>query len=911
MRPFLSLNLCFKKPWLRGLLGAFLFSMGGISESPAAPPHPPRVHVNHAEDVWTITLFTSQKPQVYLKSLSKGRFVLQGIHKNKGLSESLKRLHSLLPPSIHIKKRKRGDWEMTTPVSANVRLKIQKKALVIDVQDASFQPQPDPISQATLPEPTPEPPPLKTVGHWDDHNKHAVLDLRTPHAVRIAVYERSGFHWVVLDTPYPVEIQPEGQDKAQGVRDIRVLRQNSLTLLQITLDPTYTLDPLWTTEGWRLTVVPYRAERSSPPYPWARNLQRTLIALKAPDLSICAFQDPLIRDPCVALVSKDPRAYQVQAFSCIAFETPKTSQGYVFHLKDSQTSIQSTPEGIQIRHPYGSPVEGARNDETSVVQQASYPLIIRFPESPLKGEVWSQERAQKQNAILHNSGPARERTRLDLALFYLTTFHYVESLNILRTLEAESSMIAIDPRFRAIRGMTLCLLNRYESGLKDLSSPTLSHIPETAAWKALCHHQLHPQDTLLMPWEDVYQQLKHYPRYAFEKIVFTIAQHAHQRGQFTLIQSFLEGLEGNYDAAYKTLYHDLMGYDAFYSKRYAQAFELWKANAEETPLPYRGMTQVADIMRQWNGYQAQPQEAIQALEASRPFLIHEPLMRPMLETLAQLYERMGSYAPAVMVWRELAEKYGLSDYTTPLYQALDHLLQDKDTFQKKPLKVVSVFEGCLPLISLQDMTGRALVMAGIQRLKELSLFDRASQVLASVQEPISEPALKIPYMIEAAELLFKRKLYEEALAQIQACWGEETHLMPQDKEKLFLLQAYTLKAQGQFNQAEQTLIQGHGYPEVMQALATFYLEQERWPEAFAAYQKILGQSKTDPHNPTWQRTVLNITLVAFHARDPHLRQWVHTTLKDAVQGTSLEETFRLLTDDAYQGAIDPQLLTLH
>jgi hypothetical protein len=531
--------------------------------------------------------------------------------------------------------------------------------------------------------------------------------------------------------------------------------------------------------------------------------------------------------------------------------------------------------------------------------------VIPFPEKPVQGMAWSEQKNTKTVAVAQaRTTQARFRARMDMAVFLLGTGHWLESFTHLSALESGDPGVTLNPLFRAVRGAAFALTGKHKNSLEDFSVPGLSGRAEIEAWKRVCRLHLISEDPARVPWEQIRTGLQIFPRHIFETLVVASARQAHMEQNYALIQPLLDMLEGQYDPGFRTEYHDLMGYSAFWNQDDERACLFWSPLARQNPVPWKGLNTLADVRaRMHQKTPPPPAESLKRLEEARAWLVHEPVTGPFLETRARLHEQAGQTVLVLATWLERHALQNPPDqnFRAECSRAARNLLDDASAFQTAPLKALAHLEKWITHLDPPTPEEEHLLVNTVKRLVMLGMNEQAHTALARYEPRIQNPAAlnlcTALHVILDYEKHEREDLPDDVRTRASPVMARTHDLDPAVRYRLITaLARRAINTGEEIPVAENLLRAWPEEPTLQELLAALYRKTHRWEEAMVTEQGLLDpQQEAQPDNPVWRRRVLNLALCAFALNQKVRKEHLSKTWGPAMVQTPDARLFALLT----------------
>jgi len=320
------------------------------------------------------------------------------------------------------------------------------------------------------------------------------LDFEWNETVKAAAFRRGEHIWLVFDKGASFDLSTLSRAFRAYVEAIEQRPHEAASVLRLRV-PDQMLATLASSEGtWTLMLGERVAE---PPLPLtfergAKRLGDASLAVPMPGAGKALWiKDPEVGDLFALVPAAAPVRGVITPRRFVDFVAPPTAHGLAIEPRVDDVQIKVDGEDVILFRDQGLVL--TRN---KVVREAKAPAGPRFSPGYMDFATWARggekdfnanESALQRDVAKADEKGDRLAARLEFAKFYLANDFVHEAYGMLAFIAAEEPKAESVPAFRAVRGVALVKLNRYEEALEDLASGRLANDDSAALWRAVAH----------------------------------------------------------------------------------------------------------------------------------------------------------------------------------------------------------------------------------------------------------------------------------------------------------------------------------------------------------------------------------------------------------------------------------------
>ncbi|MBU0859241.1 MAG: tetratricopeptide repeat protein, partial [Alphaproteobacteria bacterium] len=700
------------------------------------------------------------------------------------------------------------------------------------------------------------------------------ISVTTTENVGMAVFERFGTLWIVIDRPgFTMTPQISGPEKEKFAPFKRVDLPNG-TVFTTPLPEDAGAEIYGEGGGlvWRIISTP-KQRMISPVLP-----QRVFAGedparggtVKWPlgrVTKLIEVTDPAVGDIITVATVQDSSQNTGDLREFVDFTALRAPVGMAIRAKADDVKVEQVSGGVQISRPTGlalSRVKDVKSQQIrEQVQEAAAPVaatgelkrIFDFDRWMMGGV---DSLADNQHILLAGMGNkdknGKVQDALALAKMNIANDRGQEALGFLSFAAQELPQIAESPEFKALRGAAEALAGKHELAWRDLNDPALKNYDELNYWRAYALAWLGDwkQAGEMMPND--HQLLLSYPKALLEKLGIKLAEIALRKNEVPKAEGILKTLERS-RATLKPW--TVAGLDYLTGQAARQKGEPEKTRPLWEPLItgkddfYRARSGLALTMLELDSKDIDLTQAIDRLEGLRYAWRGDELEAQINYTLGKLYLQNKEYLKGFTILRDAAQMSPNSDianeiggYMTESFT--DLMLNNDELSAEDAVMVYEEFKGLTP----ENEEGRKLVRKLAERMVNADLLTRAGAILqdqvdfkiAGEEQARTAMRLAAIYLLDndpkpAVSVLEKAKTYYAA--------------QPDEKSQAEARAADMMRARAlsQMNQTEEAIALLNTFPvapDVNRLRADISWKAGLWEDSAEALQDLILDEAIEP-----------------------------------------------------------------
>ncbi len=586
-----------------------------------------------------------------------------------------------------------------------------------------------------------------------------VITMTSTKALGLAVFERAGTLWIVLDDPdMPVPPQISGPQKESFP---------PLTRVEFTGGSAYHM-PMpagmhVTGEGggllWRIVLSPI-AKRTNPALP-QRRFAAGSDALRGGSLlwpvagvrRVVDFNDPLIGDRLKVVTVSDSQQASGPAKSFPELRTLTSYIGIAIAPKTDDLAVQSTGEGVVATRPQGLALSHDRDVKPIEIREKVKPIYEQKEETPADkkedmSRIFHFDRwemgglpalDENQGVLMAGIGAKDEAGKIEdlmtLAKLTLANARGYEALGYLKVAGDALPEIVDNAEYKALRGAASALAGKYDEAIQDLSDASLSNYSELGYWKAYTLAGLEDWQQADQVAPTDYGVLLGYPKQLREPIALSLSEIALRGGKVDRAESILDMLESHQEGMSLPLtsaLNYLLGEEERQRGNKDKAKEYWKPLVEGKDDLYRAKAGLSLTRLELENNEITPAQAVDRLEGMRYLWRGDELETLINLRLGDVYINNGDYLKGLSVMRNAVT---LSPGSKMGQEVAEHMTKTfRDLFMTDKLAKVPPMEAVSVYDEFKELTppgeeGDKFVETLAERLVDVDLLSRAATLL--------------------------------------------------------------------------------------------------------------------------------------------------------------------------------------
>jgi hypothetical protein len=736
----------------------------------------------------------------------------------------------------------------------------------------------------------------------------AIANIDIGVSIAIAVYQRAGFVYVILDRKLP-EAQEDLLANQQQLR-LQKLKLASVSGFRLPLPDAIDVRVAQQGTAWQILLAKTR-----------RNLPVTLTLVADPDYALGArlvlpvtsaalpvrFNDPVVGDPIIVVPLGRPGEMLTISRSFADLDVLPTIQGMLLRPINETVVARQIPDGIEITAKGGlqmSPFTdtGARTrgaEQMAVGKALKLRLFDINGWQGRPGETYTHARQRLMQTVTDVPEIERDRARLQLARLYFANGFAAESLSMLKMLGDRLPDLAARPEFIALRGANRVLRGDLADGLKDLSSPELTMEQEIPLWQAYALAQQRDFNSAYPKFASSLQILEQYPEPFFTKMVVLALETALAQGKLREGYDWLVRWQLREDVQLNDLpaIKYLRGVMEHEFEHEDKARALWEDVARSSDRLYRTRAELALIDLDVAESKMGPLDAAKRLEGLRYGWRGDELEVDILGRLGGYYIVGNKYKDGLTTLGNAIHLYPKSPQVIPLHDKMVNSFRavflENAAPDLSPIEALALYQQFRDLIPTGD-DGEAVVRNLAERLVSIDLLDQAADLLTAQikNKPPGEVPARVAARLAGIRLLDKKP--ELALTALDST--DTTSLSQALLDERRYLRARALSELRRDQDALQVL--ANDQTEQGRMLhADIAWRAQRWAEAAQVLESLIGAPP--PTGVQLQPDIISLiinraTALALASDQPGLDR-LAIDFSAAMSSTPQADTFRLLT----------------
>lgn len=689
--------------------------------------------------------------------------------------------------------------------------------------------------------------PLKIAATPTANGVELVFPLTAP--TPAAIFPRGNQVWIVFATPATFNLAEVDRRFFSTIAGVEQNIKSAHTVVRITLAEATLVSAVQSGNAW---TVALSQSIATPPEaitftPQPRTVGPAGIRVTLPHASQAVWlDDPDAGDSIAVVPALGPSHGLVTPRRFVEFTAMASAQGLaVLSLVDGLKVVQegddvliSSDRGLTLSA--GSVPERQVRQPTAASVQA--PGYMDFLNWLGEGETFV---ADRQKLLMAQAPLDADLTkaRFALARFFVANELYPEAIGALRLLGQEDASAALDPAFKALRGISNLMMNRLDEARTDLTDNTLIEDAHAALWRSLLFTKLKDWSAARRNFALGEDEVGRYPpkwqgRLRLAAADAALAVNDIQGLDRQLSQMPPDGLES------KQLLEALLLRGRMLERigRNADALAAYKqvADSDDRQMSVRGRFAEVDL-RSRSGSMP-PAEAIAELDKLRFQWRGDELELGILRRLAELQIAEGDYRNGLNVMRAAVANFPKEPLARKMGEEMvtrfEELFVGGKADALPPVQALGLyydFKDLTPIGRLGDDMIRKLA----DRLISVDLLTQATELLQYQVDNRLDGVAKASVATRLAVVYLLDRKPEKALSAIRS--SRQTMLPPELARERRLLEARALSEVKQF-EAALDMIDGIEDAEAQTLAADIYWSARNWPAAATKLEAVLGDS---------------------------------------------------------------------
>lgn len=764
-------------------------------------------------------------------------------------------------------------------------------------------------------------------------NELTGLRLSLPVDAGGAVYERSGYLWVMLDRRAPVDLAGVWPRNAPKPQLVGTAATPDATLVRWRLPEGKYPGLRRDGNDWMIEVLD-----AAPRPPTDIKPDMLLAAEGGPRIvlrgaSFGAVRD--IRDPEVGdhiwVVPMAAPGYGTASDRRLAeLQMVATLQGLVIDPSTDEITVRNVPTGIEITTPGGLHLSdniaaasstGRKPGSPAGAQggsagQTPIPALATRSDGLFNFDVWGAGRRnffdrkrELQRTVIDAPLTARNAARLALAQFFFAHGYAADTLGILQVIEEDDATTAKDPAFRALRGASRYLVGDYAAASPDLFDGSLDAERETALWRGALLASQNDWIAASRYFAQADKALRSYPMELRLRFGLLAAQAAFMIGDSGLAKFQLDGLARlNPPRVWMDQIDYLQGKVLEKAYDVDAASAAWERTMGGLHRPSKVKARFARTEMLLGAKRMTPAEAIVELEKLRFGWRGDDIELAVLKRLGELYIQVADYRNGLQTLRDAVTYFPKSNDAPAIdgqmRSAFAALYIGGEADKLPPLTALSLYDDFHDLAPAGD-AGDVVASKLVDRLVGVELLDRAIDVLKQQVDTRLKGAALAEGVNRLGLIHLLSRQPEEALTVLSG-------RVPPEATPTAVAQRRQLKARalGELTRYKDALalLDGDNSQDADRLRAEIGWRTQNWPLAAYAFARLVPEaSKT--LSDTDRQTVLRLAIAQALKNDSAALKDIRKIYGAGMAESAFKESFDLVTAPGEGPAVDLRAIT--
>lgn len=571
-------------------------------------------------------------------------------------------------------------------------------------------------------------------------SRPASLPFPTTDPTAIAVFERAGYTWVVLDRHTAPDLPALVKSSAGVVMFADQQADASATLVRMIVAPGYHPFVHQDAGTWvvDLKVQPYKPDHpvNSEPQLNSADGPRLFVPIAGASRAI-TVTDPDVGDQFVVVPATAVGTGVWPQRATVDVDVPQTATGVIVEPHSDQVAIDVTSDGVVIAAPGGLPLSTELSDTgaSEMATKANFTRVLAIGDWAKGGGLnFDATRERLTVAAAVATEDDREVARLDLARFLFANNRSTEALGILRVIIKARADAENTAAVRGLRGAAELMMGRDSNAFADFSHPSLAGFEDANYWRAIAQTRVGDSASVLPLLKLKADLLKEYPLHFRKYLALEVATAANLANDSTGTKQFITLARSS----------DLTPHERAQIRYFEGAVSAAnKLQAEEALIAWDDVSKGPD--REYAAIATRDQlellyrlrkidrtALLRGLETLRYSWRGGRFEFDLLMRIAQLYSDNQQYDLAMNTWKRVSQYYKGTERATQalghMQETFDHLYGDGDADSLSPIKAISLFDQFRDLLPAGDK-GDQMINSLANRLVSVDLLPQAGQLL--------------------------------------------------------------------------------------------------------------------------------------------------------------------------------------
>jgi hypothetical protein len=685
----------------------------------------------------------------------------------------------------------------------------------------------------------------------------SLLRVELPYAKLPAasVFRRGMAIWVVADSPTlmdlraiaeipnsPISVLSEASEVSPGVTAFRLAAPASLSVSLSAAG-----------DSWVLAIgnaVPELPERLQVIRQTASD--KTRLRIPMPGLQqVLWLKDPDLQDRIAVVIGHAPARGLIEGRRFVDFAALPSRHGVAIQAVADDLNVTIEGNEAVISRPAGLNVSSAQfvdalklpGSATTAQPSAAAADYLAFKREPAEQLYKSLGKLLVASA---NSPDGLSAPRMELARHYVANGFGAEALGVLRTITHADKTADSQTSFRVLRALANIQMARYPEALDDLNIESFASDPHLALWKGLASAGARDWRAARNNLVAAMKIMPEYPPDWYARGRTALAVAALELGDAAAAQAALENIPAS------GLSPEVQG-----EVMLAQALTDLELDRKDKALaqldalsksPYRPIAARASLdgtLAKLALGKIENADAIDSLERLRYRWRGDELELRTLRELAQLYVRENKLREAMGTMRLAVRNFGESEVAREAAAQMSSMFESffigEQEKRLSPLDALSLFYDYKELTPV-GVRGDEMIRRLVERLVSVDLLPQATELLQHQVDNRLEGVAKSAVAVRLAVIQLLDKQPSKALETIRKT--RQTRLPDDLILQRDIVESRALADTKDYQRALDVL-EAHTGEEAEALRADVFWDAQRWPEAGAKMEAILGARYAD------------------------------------------------------------------
>lgn len=676
--------------------------------------------------------------------------------------------------------------------------------------------------------------------------KGTVIRLQPQLLTRLAVFERSGKLWLVLDQAIPNLLpRVEGQ-QASRFENLRRIDGDKATAFVFDLpggDVVYSLKH----DGmeWQVWINP--SEKPYLPAQMAVTLSEDKITLYAGEQPrVIPLKDSQLGDTLWVVPVRIPESRMMQVRRSAGYELLSTLMGAVVIPRSDVLRITTTNDLVVLSSSGDKKIISDKKDRETGSIDPKMPAIFRLSakDDKDKKQPFEVSRQKLEKKIATAQTPRdKANLNLELARLYLANGFGQEAMGLLSIAAKQVTSLETDITYRALRGTAAALSFDTEQAEAYLTSPEIESHPLSKLWLGYSYAEANRWVNARAAYIESSNSENTLPDILKPRILISKAEAALYSGDIVTAQEILKTLDG----IKKLLPNEKAAKDYIHARLLVGAgngiksIPMYDALTNSADNLYRAKAELDLVDQELLSRDITPNKAIERLERLRFSWRGDRLEVDILKRLGQLYIDQKKYMDGMALWRQAAglsrDSEDTDAITRNMQDVFKKLYVDGLSDPLEPLQAVAIFQRFKELTPTGE-DGNVAIQRLADRLISVDLLDQADELLQNQLMLHAQGTSALAIGTKLASLRIKNNNPVGALKALDESQSND-EIDPDMDRKRILLRARALTDNNKPEDA-LALLKDLQTPEALSLKADINWKQRNWSNAVVALQGLVG-----------------------------------------------------------------------